>query len=115
MAYKQVIVVRNDIKMSPAKLAVQVAHAALSAASQTGKKTVSAWQKEGQKKVVLAVKDKKSLLELEKRCRDFRLPCSLISDAGLTELRSGTTTCLGIGPDEEKKINKVTGSLPLMK
>ena len=107
--------VRNDVKMSPAKMAVQVAHASLSSASQTGKKLVSVWQKEGQKKVVLAVKDKKSLLELERKCKEFRLPCSLISDAGLTELKSGTTTCLGIGPDEEKKINKVTGSLPLMK
>ena len=113
--HKQVIVVRSDIKMSPAKLAVQVAHASFSSAMAAGKKIVSAWEKSGQKKIVLAVKDKKSLLALESKCRELKLPCALISDAGLTELKSGTTTCLGIGPEEEGKINKITGSLPLMK
>lgn len=113
--YKQVIVVRSDLMMSAAKLAVQVAHASFSSAMTAGKKIVSAWEKSGQKKVVLVVKDKKSLLALESKCRELKLSCALISDAGLTELKSGTITCIGIGPDEEKKINKVTGSLPLMK
>lgn len=113
--YKQVIVVRSDVDMSPAKLAVQVAHASLSAAWKSEKKILAAWGKEGEKKVVLAVKDKKSLLELENKCKELKLPCALISDAGLTELSSGTVTCLGIGPDKEEKINKVTGALPLMK
>ena len=113
--YKQVIVVRNDVKMSPAKLAVQVAHASVGTAQKAEKKIFTAWEKEGAKKVVLAVKDKKELLALEEKCKELKLPCALISDAGLTELKKGTTTCLGIGPDKEEQINKVTGSLPLMK
>ncbi len=115
MPQKQVIVVRSDVEMSAAKLAVQVAHAAVSAAAKAGKKAVVAWENEGQKKVVLSIKDKKELLLLEEKCRQLKLPYALISDAGLTELPSGTVTCLGIGPAAEDKINKVTGSLPLMK
>lgn len=115
MAYKQVIVVRSDIDMSPAKLAVQVAHASLGSSRKAEKKVFSAWEKEGQKKVVLSANDLKTVLELEKKCRKLGIPCSLISDAGLTELQPGTTTCLGIGPAEDDKINKVTGSFPLMK
>lgn len=113
--YKQVIVVRSDVEMSPAKLAVQVAHASVGAARKAAKKTFAAWEKGGAKKVVLAVKDKKELLALQEKCKTLKLPYVLISDAGLTELPSGTTTCLGIGPDKEENINKVTGALPLMK
>ncbi len=112
---KQVIVVRSDVEMSAAKMAVQVAHAAVSAMLKAGKKTVSAWEKEGQKKVVLTVKNKDELLALEKKCRELKLAHALISDAGLTELAPGTVTCMGIGPAAEVNINKVTGSLPLMK
>lgn len=113
--YKQVIVVRNDIEMSAAKLAVQVAHASVESALKAPKKIFASWKKEGAKKIVLTVKGEKDLRELENKCKQLNLPCTLISDAGLTELKKGTITCLGIGPDKEKKINKVTGSLPLMK
>jgi PTH2 family peptidyl-tRNA hydrolase len=113
--YKQVIVVRTDLKMSKGKLAAQSSHAAVDASHKADKKTLDAWKKEGQKKVVLKVKSEEELLLLKEKCNKLKIACSLIADGGHTELESGTITALGIGPDTEEKINKVTGSLPLMK
>ena len=111
---KQVIVVRNDLRMSRGKLATQVAHASFSS-SQLASKRTKKWEKEGQKKVILRAKDTKELMQLRDKCKKLKIPFSLITDAGLTELPCGTLTCLGIGPDEDSKIDKVTGSLPLLK
>lgn len=112
--YKQVIVIRADIEMSRGKTAAQSAHASVSAAGNCSKKILEAWKKEGQKKVVLKA-DLKELLKLAEKCRKLRIAFALISDAGLTELEEGTTTALGIGPETGDRINKVTGSLPLLK
>jgi PTH2 family peptidyl-tRNA hydrolase len=111
---KQVIVVRKDLKLSKGKLAAQVAHASFSSSQRAGRTALKIWEKDGQKKVVLAA-GRQHLMELEKKCRKLRIPCSLISDAGLTEIPSGTITCLGIGPAEDSKIDRLTGSLPLLK
>lgn len=115
MTYKQVIVIRSDLKMSKGKVAAQASHAAVDASHKADKKILTEWKKEGQKKVILKVKSEAELLALEEKCKKLKLVCSLISDAGRTELEPGTITALGIGPDSEEKINKVTGSLPLMK
>ena len=113
--YKQVIVIRDDLNLSKGKLAAQVAHASHGAARKSDKKIVRLWIVSGEKKVVLKVKDLEELKMLSEKCKKLKLPCVLISDAGLTEVKKGTITALGIGPDEESKINKATGSLPLMK
>ncbi len=113
--YKQVIVIRDDLELSQGKLAVQAAHASHAAARSVKKEIVKSWIASGEKKIVLKAKDLDELKRLEDRCRKLKLPCALISDAGLTEVRKGTVTALGIGPDDEKKIDKVTGALSLMK
>ena len=112
--YKQVIVVRSDLKMSKGKLAAQVSHAAVDASHNVDNKVVSKWRSEGQKKVVLKAKNEEELLGLKEKCSKLKIKCSLIKDAGRTELDPGTITALGIGPDEEDRINKVTGSLKLL-
>jgi PTH2 family peptidyl-tRNA hydrolase len=113
--YKQVIVVRSDLKLSKGKLAVQVAHAALSAADEADARIVKYWKNEGQKKIVLSVAGLKELLDIGKKCNALKISSSLIRDAGLTELKPGTISCIGIGPDKEEKINKVTGMLKLVR
>ena len=111
---KQVIVVRKDLKLSKGKLAAQVAHASFSSSQLASRTAVKTWEKDGQKKVILAA-GMKQLTEIKKKCRKLKIPCSLVSDAGLTEIPSGTITCLGIGPADDSKIDKLTGSLPLLK
>ena len=113
--YKQVIVVRTDIKMSKGKVAAQCAHAAVDAAHKADKKIMDTWKKEGQKKIIVKARSEAELIGLKEKCKKLKISSSLIADAGRTELVPGTLTALGIGPDEEEKINKVTGSLPLLK
>ncbi len=112
--YKQVIVVRKDLKLDKGKLAVQVAHASLDAYRKSSPVLQEAWVSEGSKKVVCRAEGLKELLDLQKKARSLGLPCSLIRDAGRTQLKPGTITCLGIGPAEEGSIDKVTGKLKIL-
>lgn len=115
--YKLVVVIRADLKLKPGKIAVQTAHASVNcalAARKTHKKWFRAWHDEGQKKVVVKCDNLRALHELQDKARQAKLPHSLISDAGLTEVPPGTVTCLGIGPAPEKDVDAITGKLPLV-
>jgi len=114
MELKQVILVRKDLKLPKGKLAAQAAHAAVEAVLNSSKKKVKEWRKQGAKKVVLKVEDKKELLEFLELAKGSELKTALITDAGKTVISPGTKTCLGIGPDEEEKIDAVTGSLKML-
>lgn len=116
MEYKLVVVVRDDLRMSGGKLAVQVAHAAVSCALQAKAKRpewFSKWYKEGQRKVVVKVKGFEDLIALKDKAARAGIPNELVTDAGLTELPPSTTTCLGIGPAPESQMDPITGALPL--
>jgi PTH2 family peptidyl-tRNA hydrolase len=112
MALKQVMIIRKDLKLSTGKLAVQVAHASVSAAEKS--KFKKDWLDFEQKKAVLKCEDLDELLGLFEDAKRAGLPCALIRDAGLTEIPAGTVTCLGIGPAPDKEIDKVTGNLKLL-
>lgn len=114
MTYKQVILVREDLKLPKGKLAVQVSHASLEAASNSDSDVFEEWRLEGAKKVVLKVKDLDDILRYKNLCKSEKLKTALIKDAGRTVLQPGTITCLGIGPDKEHKIDKITGKLKML-
>ncbi len=114
MEYKQVILIRKDLKLPTGKACSQVAHAAVEAVLNSNKKIVKEWRKQGMKKVVLKIKDKKELYNLAQFAKDFGLKTSIITDAGRTTVKPGTVTCCAIGPDETKKIDKVTGKLKMV-
>jgi len=114
--YKQIIIVRNDLKMGKGKIASQVSHASLSSYLLASKKTpaiASDWLEFGQKKVVLKIDSKKELLELFTEIKN-KFPCSLIKDAGLTQLSEPDITTLGIGPIKETEIDKFTKKYKLL-
>lgn len=112
--YKQVIILRKDLKWKKGKLAIHVAHASLEAAFEANKKIVKKWRKEGAKKVLLKVKNLKEIKEVEKKLKKEKIPYVLIKNAGLTQLKKGTITALAIGPIEEEKIDKITKKFKLL-
>jgi len=116
MEFKLVIVVREDLKISPGKMAAQVGHAAVSCALRAkdkDKRLFSNWMDEGQRKVVLKVGGLPELERIERMAGSAGLIASRIVDAGLTEIPPGTVTCLGVGPAREADVDKITGNLKL--
>ena len=109
---KQVILCRMDLEMKKGKLAAQVAHASLHAALKADKKKLDEWLNSGAMKIVVKVKDEKELLDFKKKAA--KLPNALILDAGKTVFKEPTHTCLAIGPDEDGKIDAITGKLKLL-
>ena len=114
MEHKQVILVRHDLKLPKGKLAAQCSHAAVEAAFNSDKKKVAEWRLLGAKKVILKVADEKELLKYKKQAEKAGLKTALITDAGKTVIAPGTITCLAIGPDDEEKIDKITGKLKMV-
>ncbi len=115
--YKQVIVVRSDVKMGRGKLAAQAGHAAVSASEEARKhfrKWWKRWLDEGQCKIAVKVKSETDLIKIEEEARKFGLPYAVISDRGLTQLLPGTVTCLAVGPAPSSEVDKITGKLALL-
>ncbi len=114
MNYKQVILVRQDLKLPKGKLAAQAAHGSLEAYLKASPSAREAWRRAGGKKVVLKVKTLDELDRYAHAARRAKLPCALITDAGHTVVEPGTVTVLAIGPDEEGRIDRITGALPML-
>jgi peptidyl-tRNA hydrolase, PTH2 family len=114
MVLKQVIVVRSDLKLPKGKMSAQCAHAAVEAVVRSEKDTVKKWRSEGSMKIIVKVQNLDELYRINQDAKDFGLVSALITDAGRTVIAPGTVTCVGIGPDEEDKIDSVTGNLSLV-
>mgnify|MGYP005854044307 CR=1 FL=1 len=114
--YKLVVVTRKDLELSPGKMAVQVAHAAVSCALRAKAKKprlFNDWLSEGQRKIVVRVDDLKALEEIRKKASSEGMVTEMIVDAGLTEVPPGTVTCVGIGPAKSDEVDRITGHLKL--
>ncbi len=107
------IAVRKDLTMGKGKIAAQVAHAAVECSMNSSKER-SKWVSEGQKKIVVWVKDEKELQDLINKARSTGVHCCPIRDAGLTQLEPDTLTCSGFGPDEDSVIDSITGGFKLV-
>lgn len=114
---KQVIIIRMDLEMGKGKLAAQAAHASLMSyfeAEKEDKSIAKEWLDTGEKKIVLKVSDQDSLEKLYKAFKFKKVPCALVSDAGMTQLPPGSKTALGIGPWHASKIDEFTSGLKLL-
>lgn len=99
--------------MDTGKIVSQGSHASLGSFLNVDDKIRKAWLKEGAKKIVLKVNSLKELKGIYKKVKEEKIPAFLVRDAGLTQIKS-TITALGIGPVEEKRIDKITGRLKLL-
>ena len=113
MTLKQAIVIRTDIKMGRGKMAAQSAHATVAALEKVTTAAYNVWVAQGMKKIVLKVGSKKELLDLFMRAKKM-FPTALIKDAGHTQVKPGTPTCIAIGPAEEIDINILTKDMKLL-
>ncbi|MCW3133295.1 MAG: peptidyl-tRNA hydrolase Pth2 [Methanophagales archaeon] len=112
--YKQCIVIREDLKLSRGKAAVQAAHASVLSYELAAIRDRKKWKEQGQKKVALKVNNLEELYKLEKEAKKLGLPVAIVEDAGLTEIPPGTVTAIGIGPADAETMDKVTKHLELL-
>ena len=113
MTLKQAIVIRTDLKMGRGKIAAQSAHASVAALEKVTAAAYTAWISQGMKKIVLRIGSKKELLDLFMLAKK-KFPAALIKDAGQTQVKAGTPTCIAIGPAEEVDLNLLTSDLRLL-
>ncbi len=112
-----VLVLRTELRLSPGKAAVQVAHAAVmlvQRAAQRDRDTLDRWAEGGQKKIALSIATLEELEKVYRRARARGIPAVVVEDSGLTEVPPGTRTCLGLGPAPSVSLDELTGSLPLL-
>ncbi len=134
---KQVIVMRTDLKMRKGKMIAQGAHAAERIAhdyceSRQALEVAAAdprqgalmarfvqiyeqWVREGNTKIVVGADDEGALEVILTQATEAGIAVASIIDAGRTEFHGEETwTCVAIGPDEDERIDAVTGNLRLL-
>ncbi|KAJ1688054.1 hypothetical protein LUZ63_019444 [Rhynchospora breviuscula] len=114
---KVVLVVRQDLKMGAGKIASQCAHAATglyAELSQRNRSLLRQWEQFGQAKIVVSCKNQQEMNKLKEMAERCGLPTYIVSDAGRTQVRSGSRTVLAIGPGRKADVDSVTGKLRLL-
>lgn len=115
--YKQVILIRTDLKMGTGKKCAQSCHASVTAADLVRTRNKAIWKNwinTGQKKVILKAENLDILSNVLRKLEKNNISYFLVKDAGLTQLSPGTITALGIGPLKSKEIDEITGDLKLL-
>jgi PTH2 family peptidyl-tRNA hydrolase len=131
MGSKQVLVMKKfpkDRNLRTGKYVAQGAHASLGAVFSLGKfdenrmafiidvsnPFVYEWIIGRFTKVTVYVDTDDELVTIHNQAKEAGIATTLITDAGLTEFNGvPTLTAVGVGPDNEELINKITGHLKL--
>jgi len=126
---KAIFVVNRGLKLSPGKIAAQVAHAALALARRNEASAVGPqqsalyrqWSQEHEKIVVVTTNSHKAettavheMDDLLNKAHALQIPTVEIHDAGRTEVMCGTRTVIGFGPGPAHIIDQVSGDLRLL-
>ncbi|XP_058830931.1 peptidyl-tRNA hydrolase 2, mitochondrial [Topomyia yanbarensis] len=114
---KMVLVVRSDLGLSKGKVASQCAHAAIMCyirSANLNKQKLQRWLLQGQPKIVVKIEDLAQLEHIAALARESGVVAEIVRDAGRTQVRSGTETVLGLGPDASELIDTLVGRLKLL-
>jgi len=123
---KQILLVREDLKMPIGKTGAQTAHAAMlfilhhlahnKAFSQAQldwmfyeKINIPDWEWGGMKKIVLGVQDLNELYSVVEFAQQMGIETHLVHDEGLN-----TITCAALGPSLSKDLDQITSHLNLL-
>ena len=114
---KMIFIINHDLKMGKGKIAAQVGHAAVKATLKSGElrpELLDAWLSTGQKKICVKADDVRHIEQIEQQAKQLQVLTSTIYDAGHTQIPAGSLTVLALGPDEDKKLDTLTGELKLL-
>jgi peptidyl-tRNA hydrolase, PTH2 family len=101
--YIMYVFANKNIKMSPGKLASQVAHGACFAQLHSNNDIIKQWINKGFTKIILQVKDEYELKEIKNQLLKLGIQSTLITDEGRTEIPSGSITALGVEVIDKNK------------
>ena len=110
------LLVRNDLEMTPGKVAVQCAHAAVDCSLQARKsipQIFEMWRNTGSRKICLLAIDEEDILYWKEKCGEVGLVHSIVRDAGRTEVSAETITVLGVGPAHKTSLDDLFSNLDL--
>ena len=112
--YKQVILIRTDLKMGKGKLCGQAAHASVYSLGLSPGEIVHKWFNEGMRKIILKVNSEEEIVKYKSIFDSYGLKSVIVKDRGLTQIESGTITALGIEICENEKIDPIIKDLKLL-
>lgn len=111
---KALFLMRQDLNMSPAKLAVQVGHGTGIIYEESDPDRLEVWKTRGNyRKIVLKVKSLEKLENLGKVMAENGIQFQSIVDAGYTEFEGSTLTGYVVFPIYEEEIIKPLSRLQL--
>ena len=97
------VVLRKDISMGKGKFSTQAAHAIVTLIPERGMK----WDFSKKPVEIWTVKGEENLLGIYSKISKMKINCSLIRDAGKTQIAPGTRTAVGIGPINEAVLDSI--------
>jgi PTH2 family peptidyl-tRNA hydrolase len=116
MDVKMIFCVRTDLNMGKGKIGSQIGHCAIILYKdllKSNNKLLDVWENTGSKKIVVKVQSSKEMYKIKDFADNFNIPNNVITDAGKTQIESGSQTILGIF-GESKYLNQFTRHLKLM-
>lgn len=105
MKYKQVILIRSDLKLGKGKMVAQGSHASIYSMMISDENVVEEWLKEGMRKIVLKT-DYEGILRLKETLRTNNIKSEIVYDFGLTQIDPHTATAIGIEIKTSEEIDK---------